>query len=57
MINESLENDNLLISCKELLELKKENPQQVAMILEMLAEAGEDYYTEMEALEHSRQAA
>lgn len=57
MTNKNLENDNLLISCKELLELKKENPQEIAMILEMLAEAGEDYYTEMEALEHPRQVA
>ncbi len=57
MINENLENDNLLISCEELLELKKENPLEVTMILDMLAEAGEDYYAEMKALEHSRQAA
>jgi hypothetical protein len=57
MTNENLVNDSLLISCEELLELKNENPLQVALILDMLAEAGEDFYAEMEALEHSRQAA
>ena len=57
MTNENLENDNLLITCEELLELKNENPLEVAVILEMLAEAGESYYAEMEALEHPRQVA
>lgn len=50
-------NKNLQISCEELLELKNENPLEVAVILEMLAESGEDYYAEMEELEHPRHAA
>ncbi len=50
-------NENLQINCQELLELKNENPQEVAVILEMLAESGEDYYAEMEELEHPRRAA
>ncbi len=50
-------NESLQISSEELLELKKENPLEIAVILEMLAESGEDYYAEMEELEHPRRAA
>ncbi len=50
-------NENLQINCNELLELKNENPLEVAVILEMLAEAGESYYAEMEELKHPRQVA
>ncbi len=50
-------NENLQISCEELLELKHENPLEISIILEMLAEAGEDYYTEMELLEHPKKVA
>ncbi len=50
-------NENLQINCEELLALKSENPLEIEVILEMLAEAGEDYYTEMEQLEHLRKAA
>ncbi len=50
-------NENLQISCEELLELKDNNPLEVAVIMEMLAEAGEDYYEEMDALEHPRRVA
>jgi len=50
-------NENLQISSAELLELKKENSLEIAVILEILAEPGEDYYAEMEALEHPLRAA
>ena len=57
MTNDNLQNDNLQISCEELLELKNENPLEIAVIMEMLAEAGEDHYAEMEELEHPRRVA
>lgn len=50
-------NENLEISCKELLELKREHPLEVGVILEMLAEAGEDLYSEMFQLEYPLQSA
>jgi len=50
-------NENLQISSEELLELKRDNPLEISVILEMLAEAGEDYYTEIQQLENPRKVA
>ena len=50
-------NENLTIDCKELLELKKEYPLEVEVIMEMLAEAGEDYYAGVNQLEYPLQSA
>ena len=50
-------NDNLEIRCEELLKLKNDHPLQVGVILEMLAEAGEDLYDEMFQLEYPLLAA
>jgi len=44
-------NENLTISCEDLLALKNDHPLEVEVIMEMLAEAGEDYSFEMEQLE------
>ena len=44
-------NKNLTINCKELLALKDEYPLEIEVIMEMLAEADEDYYQEMNQLE------
>lgn len=44
-------NENLKINCKELLELKKEYPLEIEVIMEILSEAGEDYSLELSRLE------
>ena len=49
-------NENLTVDCKELLDLKQEYPLEVEVIMEMLAEAGEDYYAEMNQLEYPLQS-
>lgn len=50
-------NEHLTISCEELLALKHDHPLEVDIIMEMLAEAGEDYSFEMELLERPLQSA
>lgn len=50
-------NENLTIGCEELLDLKQEYPFEIAVIMEMLAEVGEDYHDELYQLEHSLQSA
>ena len=50
-------NENLKISCKELLELKSEYPVEIEAIMELLAEADEDCYMEMDELEFPMQSA
>lgn len=50
-------NENLVIDCKELFALKSEYPTEIAIIMEMLAEAGEDYYAEMCRLKYPIQSA
>ena len=50
-------NENLQITSEELLALYGENPLEIGVILEMLAEAGEDCHIEMEQLEQPRKAA
>ena len=52
-----MNNENLEISCEDLLELKKDHPLEIQVIMEMLAEAGEDYYAEMDQLENPLQTA
>ena len=46
-------NEHLQINLKELLELNYSHPRELEVILEMLAEAGENHYVaeEMEAFE------
>lgn len=50
-------NEHLTISCEELLTLKHDHPLEIEIIMEMLAEAGEDYSFEMEQLEQPMRSA
>jgi len=49
-------NENLTISCSELLELRHEFPLEISVIMEMLLEAGEeclDLELDLEQIEHA----
>ena len=52
-----LTDDYLAITAEELLILKQENPFEIEIIMEMLAEAGEDFSDEVSQLERMPQAA
>lgn len=57
MTNENLTDDYLTITAEELLILKQENPLEIEVIMEMLAEAGEDYSEAVSQLEMMQKAA
>lgn len=50
-------NENLMISCEELLELSHEYPLEIRVILDMLSEAGEGCHMEKNQLEETMKVA
>ena len=44
-------NENMIIDCNELKELQREFPQEMEIIIKMLAEVGEGCHSEMSSIE------
>jgi hypothetical protein len=44
-------NENLMLRCEDIFELQHEYPREIEVIMEMLAEAGEGCFLEMNELD------